>query len=278
MDADQPEPGRDAPAGTGLPRRRLLRAGRAAGIGGLAGMLGLAVGNATSVAEDGRHVAVGGTGAPGTVHVSDQGDDRNDGLSWASPLRSVASGLARLRGGPGTVEVGPGQFEETALTMDVHQSIRGRGPHSTVVQLAESGTLFDLSDVQYCRLEDIGLQFTNSSVSGTLMDMANTFTCTFRNVRFSGTNAPDQVGVHLRDNAGDSTFLQSFIAELDVGVQVDTAVNYFIGCTSAPTGWVSVVAIRADRTAQQGSSSRTVRSGATGSITSTSRAARSPGS
>lgn len=210
---------------SGISRRSFLRAGWLAGA--TFGALGVTIGAATSRKFTPERDS---DGLARTVHVTLGGDDGNSGESWLSPMRSLSAALASLAGGPGTVEVGPGTFHEQGLPMDVHQALRGRGPHATVVELSRSGTLVDLVDKEYCRFDDIGLAFASDEVTGTLVDMANTFTCTFRNVRISGTTSPGQVGVHLRDNAGDSTFVESYMAELDIGVQVDTAVNYLIGC------------------------------------------------
>ena len=109
--------------------------------------------------------------ATGMVYVSGQGNDGNDGLSWASAKLTVGGALAALPTG-GTVVLAAGTFTEKGLAVPAggNLAIRGAGPGVTVLQ-ATSGDLWTVpANGSFVSFED--LTMTSQSGAGHLFNAA----------------------------------------------------------------------------------------------------------
>jgi hypothetical protein len=103
--------------------------------------------------------------------VSGQGNDGNDGLSWASAKLTVGGALAALPTG-GTVVLAAGTFTEKGLAVPAggNLAIRDTGPGVTVLQ-AISGDLWTVPATgSFVSFED--LTMTSQSGAGHLFNAA----------------------------------------------------------------------------------------------------------
>jgi hypothetical protein len=109
--------------------------------------------------------------ASGTVYVTPQGNDSNDGMSWATAKLTVSGALAALPTG-GIIFLSAGTFTETGLAIPSggNLSIRGAGAGVTVLQ-AKSGDLWTLpASSDFVSFED--LTMTSPSGAGHLFNAA----------------------------------------------------------------------------------------------------------
>jgi hypothetical protein len=107
----------------------------------------------------------------GTVYVSQQGDDGQDGQSWATAKRTVSGALASLPKG-GLVFLAAGTFTGTSLTVPAggNLTLRGSGAGVTTLQ-ASSGDLWTAPDTSsFVSFED--LTMTSPSGAGHLFNAA----------------------------------------------------------------------------------------------------------
>ena len=108
----------------------------------------------------------------GVLFVSPQGNDSNDGLSWATAKLTVKGALAVLPSSGGTVYLAAGIFTETGLAIPAsgNLAIRGAGAGATVLQ-ATSGDLWTVpATSSFVSFEDLSL--TSASGAGHLFSAA----------------------------------------------------------------------------------------------------------
>ena len=101
--------------------------------------------------------------------MSPQGNDGNDGVSWATAKLTVSGALAALPAG-GIVFLAPGTFTETGLAVPAggNLAIRGAGSGATVLQ-AVSGDLWTVpANSSFVSFED--LTMVSSSGAGHLVN------------------------------------------------------------------------------------------------------------
>jgi hypothetical protein len=145
---------------TGNTGRRQLLSG--AGMGAALALAGRQLSPSTAAAAL-AGPATAAAAASGTVYVSPQGNDGNDGLSWASAKLTVSGALVALPAG-GIIFLAPGTFTEAGLAVPAggNLAIRGAGSGATVLR-AVSGDLWTVpASSGFVSFEDL----TMASVSG----------------------------------------------------------------------------------------------------------------
>jgi hypothetical protein len=149
-------------------RRQLLSG---AGMGAALALAGGQLSSPTATAAKLSVPATAAAGAAGTVHVSPQGNDGNDGVSWATAKLTVSGALAALPAG-GIVFLAAGTFTEAGLAVPAggNLAIRGAGSGATVLQ-AVSGDLWTVpANSSFVSFED--LTMVSSSGAGHLFNGA----------------------------------------------------------------------------------------------------------
>ena len=134
-------------------RRQLLSG---AGVGAARAMVGRQLNPPAAAAAPRSAQATAAAAASGTVYVSPQGNDGNDGLSWATAKRTVSGALAALPAG-GIVFLAAGTFTEAGLAVPAggNLAIRGAGSGATVLQAA-SGDLWTVpANSSFVSFEDL---------------------------------------------------------------------------------------------------------------------------
>ncbi|WKN47157.1 hypothetical protein [Nocardioides sp. Arc9.136] len=108
-------------------------------------------------------------------------------------------------------------------------------PGGTTIKYTGSGTLLLLASKLFVQLDGINLWATHATAR--VLDLSNSFRCKFFGVTIRGNHTTGtgatyaaQVGLTLRDNAGDNRFVACDFNNLGVGVSTDTIQNYFLGC------------------------------------------------
>jgi len=148
-------------------RRQLLSG---AGMGAALALAGRQLSPAAAAAAT-RSAPAAGPTASGTIYVSLQGDDGNDGLSWATPKLTVSGALEALPTG-GIAFLGAGTFTEAGLAIPAggNLAIRGAGSGATVLQ-AVSGDLWTVpANSSFVSFED--LTMISASGAGHLFNAA----------------------------------------------------------------------------------------------------------
>jgi hypothetical protein len=149
-------------------RRRLLSG---AGVGAALALAGGQLSSPTATVAKVSVPATAAAVAGGTVHVSPQGDDGNDGLSWTTAKLTVGGALAILPTG-GIIFLAAGTFTEAGLAIPAggNLAIRGAGSGSTVLQ-AVSGDLWTVpANSDFVSFED--LTMVSASGAGHLFNAA----------------------------------------------------------------------------------------------------------
>ena len=135
-------------------RRQLLSG---AGVGAALAMVGRQLNPPAAAAATRSAQATAAAAASGTVYVSPQGNDGNDGPSWATAKRTVSGALAALPAGGIIVYLAAGTFTEAGLAVPAggNLAIRGAGSGATVLQAA-SGDLWTVpANSSFVSFEDL---------------------------------------------------------------------------------------------------------------------------
>lgn len=171
------------------------------------------------------------------LFVSIDGDDSNSGRTLGKAKRTIAAAIAALATG-GVVNVAAGVYNESAWgTPPNDTQIRGAGYTTVVNFTTPSATLLTLVNSTRVRLSDMRLALSAAATDSILVDISNSFRCSFRGVTFTGQHTAaatatfrGQIGVRLRDNAGDNRFTDCDFNNLGHAVRTDTIQNYFANC------------------------------------------------
>lgn len=171
-----------------------------------------------------------------TIFVSKDGNDANDGRTVGRAKLTIGAALSVLSSG-GQIQVGAGTYTETTWAAPNDIQIRGVGDATQVLFATPDATLLALINQARVRIRDMKLTLTPDATNSILLDMSNSFRCSFRGVTFSGQHVSaaaetyrTQIGVKLRDNAGDNRFTDCDFNNLGHAVRTDTIQNYFSNC------------------------------------------------
>lgn len=180
-------------------------------------------------------------------YVSKDGDDANSGLTPGLAKLTVAAAIAALPTG-GLINVAAGVYTESAWgTPPNDLQIRGAGYTTVINFVTPNATLLTLVNSTRVRLRDMRLALSAAATGSILVDISNSFRCSFTGVSFTGqhtaaatTTFRTQIGVRLRDNAGDNRFTDCDFNNFGHAVRTDTIQNYFANCVFG-SSWRTII-------------------------------------
>lgn len=166
------------------------------------------------------------------MYVSPNGNNANNGLSWATAKQTLAAAITAMTGG-GVIEVAGNHTISAALPVPVVGTlIRGQGP-GTVLTYSASGPMLTLSNTQRIYFASMTLSLSNAAGVG--FRVSNTFDCYWRDMLVTGlhntgtgTTYRTQHGFEFVANAGDSRIINCDLNNLGHAVWSECIMNYMV--------------------------------------------------
>jgi hypothetical protein len=182
---------------------------------------------------------------PGTityvVNVRDYGA-RGDGTSDDTAAINLAITASGAVAGDdvlgGAVYFPPGQYViSSTLTPPSYTTFKGDSRYTTTLYFTGTSRAFEFVSKYGCGFQDVTLQLPLVSSPSTVTGfyLSNCFRFTFHRVIINGhhtvsTPDPQSSGIELRDNTGDSRFIDCDINNLGAGIRTSSIQNYVSGC------------------------------------------------